>query len=132
MVSIRKDSFNIQGLNLTPASGTKFVGVAEHVGKGLNEPLLHFNEMGKDLLTQSAQNVYGAQSVQASYNKTIADDTNTILKNLGFNLKVAPSQVASVANGYNTVVAPGMQRAADGAVAANIQNPNGPFAELFN
>lgn len=131
MVSIRKDSFNIQGLNLTPASGTKFVGVAEHVGKGLNEPLLHFNEMGKDLLTQSAQNVYGAQSVQASYNKTIADASNATLKDLGCNFRVTPSQVASVAKGLKEDVIPGIELAARGAVEANIQDPNGLFAELF-
>jgi len=129
MVSIRKDSFNIQGLNLTSTSGAKKAEAATTAK--VKQPLFNFSEKGDDLLTKNLQNIYGAQSVQASYNKTIADDTNAILKNLGYNLKVAPSQVASVANGYNTVVAPGMQRAADGAVAANIQNPNGPFAELF-
>lgn len=129
MVAIRKDSVNLQGVNLNPTNGTKKVEIAS--SSQIKQPLFDFKERGEDLLTKNLSNIYGAQSVQASYNQDIADSTNTILKSLGYNLKVAPSQVASVVNGYNTVVAPGMQRAADGAVAANIQNPNGPFAELF-
>jgi hypothetical protein len=44
---------------------------------------------------------------------------------------VSAAQVASVANNVNTTVLPAMQLAEEGAVAAHIQDPNGPFADLF-
>jgi len=86
-----------------------------------------------DLLTQTAQNIYGVQIAKYSaQDKTMADETNEILAALGYgNYKVSPEQVASVANGVNTVVLPGLKLAEDGAVAAHIADPNGPFAELF-
>lgn len=129
MVSIRKEPLKLVNvsLNKTPqvtTSGTSSVAASKPA-------LLHFSENGDDLLTQSLQNVYGKQDVQAAYNKTIASDVNSIIKDLGYNYKVAPSQVASVAESYNNVIAPGLQRVENGAVAANIQNPNGPFAALF-
>ncbi len=85
-----------------------------------------------DLLTKTAQNLYGVKiSKFTSQDKEIADETNAILANLGFNYRVTPNQVASVANGLQTVVIPGMQLAEAAAVEAHIQNPDGPFADLF-
>ena len=63
--------------------------------------------------------------------KEIADETNAILASLGCNYRVSAAQVASVTNGMNVVVMPGMKLAENGAVAAHIQDPNGPFADLF-
>ena len=97
----------------------------------IKQPLLHFGEKGVEVLAQNPQGVYSAQDVQAVYNKTIASATTDIMKDLGYNYKVGAAQVASVVNGINTVVAPGMQLAENGAVALGIQDPKGPFAELF-
>ena len=85
-----------------------------------------------DLLTRNAQNLYGVQLGKfTAADKDLADQTNVILASLGYNYKVTAAQVASVANGVKTVVEPGLKLAEDGAVAAHIQDPNGPFAELF-
>ena len=85
-----------------------------------------------DLLTQNAQYVYMTQVGKFTLeDKQLADETNAILANLGFDYKVSAAQVASVANGFRTVVEPGLKVAEDGAVAAHIQDPNGPFADLF-
>ena len=86
-----------------------------------------------DLLTKNAQYLYGANLGKFTLeDKELADSTNAILASLGYtNYKVSAAQAASVANGVNTVVMPGMKLAQDGAVAANIQDPNGPFADLF-
>ena len=89
-------------------------------------------ENDTDLLTQNAQNLYGV-----NFGKFTAEDrdmvaqTNAILASLGYDYKVSAAQVASVANGIRTVVEPGLKVAEDGAVMAHIQDPNGPFAELF-
>ena len=83
-------------------------------------------EIGTDLL----KSPYPYLTIRNENNK-VADKTNEILASLGYNYKVSAAQVASVANGVETVVQPGMRLAEDGAVAANIQNPEGPFAELF-
>ena len=86
-----------------------------------------------DLLTQNAQNLYGLRFNAASIkDKAIADETNKILASLGYkNFKVTPEQVASVANGVSTVILPAMKQVDDAAVAARIEDPNGPFADLF-
>ncbi len=85
-----------------------------------------------DLLTKNTQALYGVQIGKfTAEDKDLADKTNEILASLGYNYKVSAAQVASVANGVKTVVQPGMQLAEDGAVAAHIMDPNGPFADLF-
>ncbi len=87
-----------------------------------------------DLLTKNPQNIYGLNFTKSNrQNNEIADKTNEILASLGYTrYKVTPAQVASVANGMNVVVMPGLKLAEDGAVAAHIQDPNGPFSDLFN
>ena len=85
-----------------------------------------------DLLTKNAQNLYGVKiSKFAQADSDIANETNAILAGLGFNYKVTPQQVASVANGLNEIVLPGLKSVEDSAVAARIADPNGPFADLF-
>ena len=85
-----------------------------------------------DLLTQNAASVLGIKITKyAVEDNNIADTTNEILASLGYEYKVSAPQVASVANGIKTVVEPGLKLAQDGAVAAHIQDPDGPFAELF-
>ncbi|MBR1424545.1 hypothetical protein IJ579_03170 [bacterium] len=97
---------------------------SEAVFKGLDDET--------DLLTKNLQNVYGMQLAKFTVeDKEIADETNAILASLGCNYRVSAAQVASVTNGMNVVVMPGMKLAENGAVAAHIQDPNGPFADLF-
>ena len=106
------------------AQESKEVHKSDVVFKGLK------NET--DLLTQNAQNLYGVNLAKFTLeDKEIADKTNDILAELGYNYKVSASQVASVSNGVKNVVTPGMKLAEDGAVEAHIKDPNGPFAELF-
>ena len=90
-------------------------------------------ENDTDLLTKNAQNLYGVKFEKyTTLDKTLADETNEILESLGVkNYKVTPAQVASVANGMTNIVLPGLKLAEDGAVAAHIADPNGPFADLF-
>lgn len=85
-----------------------------------------------DLLTKNASNLYGVKiSKFTAEDKAIADETNEILAGLGVKYRVTPYQVASVANGLQNIVVPGMQSAEKGAVAARIEDPKGPFADLF-
>lgn len=85
-----------------------------------------------DLLTKSTQSLYGVKLGKfTEEDKDLADTTNAILSSLGYNYKVTASQVASVTNGLKTVVLPGLQSVTDSAVAARIQDPKGPFADLF-
>ena len=86
-----------------------------------------------DLLTQNAQNLYGIRFNAAEVkDKAIAEETNKSLASLGYkNFKVTPEQVASVANEMSTVILPALKRVDDAAVAARIEDPNGPFADLF-
>ena len=106
------------------AEETKQEAVSANQYKGL--------ENETDLLTRNAQNLYGVQLGKfTAADKDLADQTNAILASLGYNYKVTAAQVASVANGVKTVVEPGLKLAENGAVAAHIQDPNGPFAELF-
>lgn len=77
-------------------------------------------------------NPYGSADSTISEARDIASTTNDIMAKLGYsNFKVSPKTVASVTNGLNEVVLPGLKLAEDGAVAANIADPKGPFAELF-
>lgn len=85
-----------------------------------------------DLLTQNAQNLYGLRfNATDIKDRAIADETNKILADLGFKFKVTPEQVASVANEVSTVIMPALKQVEDAAVAARIEDPNGPFADLF-
>lgn len=85
-----------------------------------------------DLLTHNVQNLYGVKiSKYTAADKEIADSTNAILASLGYNYKVSANQVASIAAGLKETVLPGMKLVEDGAVAAHIADPNGPFADLF-
>lgn len=85
-----------------------------------------------DLLTQNVQNLYGINIGKfVQEDNEIADETNAILEGLGFKYKVTPRQVASVANGLNNIVLPGLKSVEDSAVASRIADPNGPFADLF-
>lgn len=85
-----------------------------------------------DLLTQNAQNLYGVKIDRFSaLDKTIANETNKILSELGYNFTVDTKQVASIANTVNKVVLPALNEADNKAVAARISDPNGPFADLF-
>lgn len=85
-----------------------------------------------DLLTKNSQAIYGMQMAKFSaVDQEIADTTNEILASLGYSYKVSPAQVASVANNINVVVVPGMKMVEDAAVAARIEDPEGPFADLF-
>ena len=86
-----------------------------------------------DLLTKNNANLYGVKLGKFTpEDKELADRTNEILASLGYNYKVSAAQVASVTNGVKNTVIPGLKLAEDGAVAAHIQDPNGPFADLFN
>ncbi len=106
------------------AEESKEIGKNDAVFKGL--------ENETDLLTKTPQSLYGLNLTKFSAeDKALADNTNAILASLGYSYKVTPAQVASVSNGVQNVVMPGMKSAEDGAVAANIQDPNGPFADLF-
>ena len=103
---------------------TEQVAKSENTFKGLD------NET--DLLTKNPQSIYGAQFAKYSKeDREIADTTNEILASLGYSYKVTPAQVASVTNGVNVIVTPGMKLAENAAVEAHIQDPNGPFADLF-
>lgn len=85
-----------------------------------------------ELLTQANKNIYGLNLAKfTTEDLDLAESTNAILASLGFNYKVTAAQAASVSNGVKNVVVPGLKLAEDGAVAAHIQDPNGPFAELF-
>ena len=86
-----------------------------------------------DFLTQNAASVLGIEIPKGSVeDNQIAGKTNEILASLGYEeYKVSAPQVASVANGIKTVVEPGLKLAQDGAVAARIQDPDGPFTDVF-
>lgn len=97
-----------------------------------NEALFKGLKNESDLLTKNPQNLYGVNLTKfTAEDKTLADETNAILKSLGYSYKVTATQVASVTNGMNNVVMPNMKLAEVGAIEANIKNPNGPFADLF-
>ncbi|MBQ8459576.1 hypothetical protein IJ541_05690 [bacterium] len=105
---------------------------AEEVNEAVNREVFKGLENETDLLTKNTQYLYGVQvSKFTAEDKDLADKTNEILASLGYDYKVSAAQVASVTNGMNVVVMPGMKLAENGAVAAHIQDPNGPFAELF-
>lgn len=77
-------------------------------------------------------NPYNTADSAISGAREIASKTNDIMVQLGYpNYKVTPKTVASVSNGLKDVILPGLELAENGAVAARIANPNGPFAQLF-
>ena len=125
----RYDNYNM----LVGAGASKQVEKKEET-KEVEKPGQEFIglENDTDLLTKNTQFLYrtGLGRFNAE-DKDIANNTNEILASLGYNYKVSAAQVASVANGVNTVVVPGLELARNGAVAARIQDPDGPFAELF-
>ena len=85
-----------------------------------------------DLLTKNAQALYGVEINKCNaQDRAIANETNKILAELGFNYRVDAKQVASVTQGVKEVVLPGLQLAEDGNTALHIADPNGPFADLF-
>lgn len=106
------------------AEESKEIGKNEAVFKGL--------ENETDLLTKTPQSVYGLNLTKfTAEDKALADSTNAIMESLGFSYKVTAAQAASVSNSMNKIVMPGMKSVQDTAVAKNIQDPNGPFADLF-
>lgn len=56
---------------------------------------------------------------------------NDCLATLGYNFKVSPKQILSVRNAMTANIQPALGKACDNAVAARIENPEGPFADLF-
>ncbi len=85
-----------------------------------------------DLLTKNAQNVYGVKvERRVCDEKDIAEKTNAIMASLGYDYKVTQSQVASVANGMQTVILPSLRMVERSAIVSRIEDPNGPFADLF-
>jgi len=112
------------------AKETKKTEESKEIGK--NDVVFKGLEDETDLLTKNLQSIYGVSLTKfAAEDKDLAESTNAILASLGYSYKVTAAQVASVSNGVKSVVIPGLQTAEDGAVAAHIQNPSGPFAELF-
>lgn len=86
-----------------------------------------------DLLTHNTQNLYGINFTKASIrDREIAKETNEILASLGYkNFKVSPEQVARISSDVSNVILPVMKGIEDNATALNIQDPDGPFADLF-
>ena len=86
----------------------------------------------EDLLTQNSQNVFGVKLGRfTTEDAQMAQETNAILKSLGYDYKVTATQVAGVTATMKTIVEPDLKLVEDGAVVLNIQDPNGPFADLF-
>lgn len=112
-------------------NGKKAVEKKEEVVKNETKSAFKGLENETDLLTKNIQNLYGINFGKNSDEKDIANETNKILASLGFDYKVSEKEVKSVANGINDIVLPGLKLAEDGAVAAHIADPEGPFADLF-
>ena len=105
---------------------------AEEVKETVNYEKFKGLEDETELLTANTQGMLGVKLGKfTAEDKDLADKTNEILASLGYSYKVTATQVASVTNGLKSVVLPGMKPAEDGAVAAHIMDPNGPFADLF-
>ena len=127
------NGYNNYNLRITKSNAKETEKVAQEEVKDVASDVVFKGlDDDRDLLAQKSQYVYVSQFGNFSLaNKEIADETNAILASLGYNYKVSAQQVASVTTGLNETVLPGLKRAADGAVAAHIQDPNGPFADLF-
>ena len=135
-MSIEFNKFNrydlLIGKNIPKQKEAKEAEEVKETKETLNYDTFKGLENEADLLTQNTQYLYGLKLGRYSNeDKAIADETNEILASLGYKYRVSAAQVASVANGFNTVVKPGMKLAQDAAVAARIQDPFGPFADLF-
>lgn len=77
-------------------------------------------------------NPYGSADTTITEAKEIALNTNSYMAGLGYpNYKVSPKTVTSVSGCVETQALPSLNIADDNAVAARVENPNGPFAELF-
>lgn len=126
------NAYNNYNFRIAPKTAKEAEKAPEAVQEETAGVLFKGLEDERDLLTQNAQYVYVSQFGNFSKeNKEIADETNAILASLGYNYKVSAQQVASVTTGVKETVLPGMKKAEDGAVAAHIQDPDGPFADLF-
>lgn len=126
------NAYNNYNFRIAPKTAKEAEKAPETVQEETAGILFKGLEDERDLLTQNAQYVYVSQFGNFSKeNKEIADETNAILASLGYNYKVSAQQVASVTTGVKETVLPGMKKAEDGAVAAHIQDPDGPFADLF-
>ena len=127
------NGYNNYNLRITKSNAKETEKVAQEEVKDVASDVVFKGlDDDRDLLAQKSQYVYVSQFGNFSLeNKEIADETNAILASLGYNYKVSAQQVASVTTGLNETVLPGLKRAEDGAVPAHIQDPNGPFADLF-
>lgn len=127
------NGYNNYNLRITKSNAKETEKVAQEEVKDVASDVVFKGlDDDRDLLAQKSQYVYVSQFGNFSLeNKEIADETNAILASLGYNYKVSAQQVASVTTGLNETVLPGLKRAEDGAVVAHIQDPNGPFADLF-
>lgn len=77
-------------------------------------------------------NPYGSADTTITEAREIALNTNNFMAELGYpNYKIGPKTVASVTGCMETQVLPSLNAADDNAVAARIESPKGPFAELF-
>ncbi len=127
------NGYNNYNLRITKSNAKETEKVAQEEVKDVASDVVFKGlDDDRDLLAQKSQYVYVSQFGNFSLaNKEIADETNAILASLGYNYKVSAQQVASVTTGLNETVLPGLKKVEDGAVAAHIQDPNGPFADLF-
>lgn len=126
------NGYNNYNLRIAQGKAKEAEKPVEEVKENQSTAVFKGLENETDLLTQNAQYVYVAGVGKFSLeNREIADETNAILASLGYDYKVSAAQVASVANGVQKIVLPGLKTVEDSAVAARIQDPNGPFADLF-
>ena len=77
-------------------------------------------------------NPYGSADAPITEAREIAQNTNAIMSSMGYgNYRVSPKTVTSVSECVETQALPSLNSADDNAVAARIESPKGPFAELF-
>ena len=127
------NNFNAYNLIIGQEGSKKTEEAKREELKELNQSTFKGLENETDLLTQNAQNLYGVKLGQRqSDEKDIADSTNAIMASLGFKYKVTPAQVASVSNGMQSVILPSLKMVENAAIASRIEDPNGPFADLFS
>lgn len=96
--------------NYAPANAGKTGKSAET--NTVNKPLLSFEtkELDRDLLGVAGKTDVNAD-LAIKQNKEIAANTKAILKDLGFNYQVTPTQVGRVSNIMTTEAAPAMDLA---------------------
>jgi len=125
------NGYNNYNLRILQGKAKENEKPVEEVKENTSNAVFKGLENETDLLTQNAQYVYVSQLGITKENREIAEETNAILASLGYDYKVTAAQAASVANGVQKIVLPGLKTVEDNAVAARIQDPNGPFADLF-